>query len=366
MAQPHAAAAPLRVLGICGSLRALSFNRALLRAAAELAPDDLVITAADDLGALPAYNPDLEAAGRPPAVVAFREAIAAADALLIVSPEYNYSIPGPLKNAIDWASRPAADSPLRQKSAAIMGASTGLGGTVRMQMALRQVFLFCQVNVLGLPEVQVRSAAEKFDGDLRLTDEKTRDIVRRQLVALRDWTRRLASVAAVLLGAVALSSVMSACGGKAKVARRDTSAPDASAAMPATAATTGRAACPATGLWDLCTVRERLERAGLAPQPQDDSVFHDFMQSGGAVFTVGGSELQVFIYPDAKALARVITKVDTLNVSVPGQRGDWPLPPTFIRSANMAAILLSSNARQVERVQDALTAGPPPAPGKRP
>jgi chromate reductase len=179
----------MRVLGIAGSLRKASFNRALLRAAQELAPKEMDITVFD-LAPIPPYNEDVEKQGDPGPVAALKDAIRAADALLFASPEYNYGIPGVLKNAIDWASRPPGKSPLNGKPAAIMGASQGTGGTIRMQMALRQTFLFTETYALVKPEVLVARAQDKFDAEGRLTDEKTREFVGKLLAALVPWAQR--------------------------------------------------------------------------------------------------------------------------------------------------------------------------------
>jgi chromate reductase, NAD(P)H dehydrogenase (quinone) len=182
--------ATIRVLGIAGSLRAGSFNRALLRAAQELVPEGMEIQTFD-IAPIPLYNADVEAKGDPEPVAALKTAIREADALLFVTPEYNFGLPGVLKNAIDWASRPPAQTPLRGKPAAMMGATTGQGGTIRAQMQLRQAFVFTQTIALLQPEVLVTKAHEKFDKDGRLTDELTRGFVKKQLEALRDWTLRL-------------------------------------------------------------------------------------------------------------------------------------------------------------------------------
>jgi chromate reductase len=182
--------ASVRVLGFAGSLRQGSLNRMLLRAAAELAPAGLTIET-HDLAEIPLYDGDVEARGDPPAVAAFKAAIAAADALLVVTPEYNYGVPGVLKNAIDWASRPARGSVLNDKPAAIMGASPGGFGTARAQLQLRQAFCFTQTLPVQQPEVLVARAHEKFDADGRLTDEKTKEVVRALLAALKSWTERL-------------------------------------------------------------------------------------------------------------------------------------------------------------------------------
>jgi chromate reductase len=129
----------LRILGIPGSLRRESYNRGLLLAAQELAPPGVELELYE-VRELPLYDEDLERTGPPDQVLHFKQAIARADALLIATPEYNWSVPGPLKNAIDWASRPPATSPLRRKPVALMGASTGISGTIRAQLALRQIF----------------------------------------------------------------------------------------------------------------------------------------------------------------------------------------------------------------------------------
>ena len=180
----------VRVIGIAGSLRAGSFNRALLRAATELAPEGMEIRTFD-IAPIPLYNGDVEEKGDPEPVTALKAAIREADALLVATPEYNYGVPGVLKNAIDWASRPPDKTPLRGKPAAIMGATIGAHGTVRAQLQLRQAFLFTGTHALLSPEVLVTRAQEKFDNEGRLTDEATRAYVRKLLEALRDWTRRL-------------------------------------------------------------------------------------------------------------------------------------------------------------------------------
>ena len=179
----------LKVLGVSGSLRKGSYNTAALRAAQELAPEGMAIETFD-LSSVPPYNEDVRAAGYPPAVQQFRDRIAAADALLLVTPEYNYSMSGVLKNAIDWGSRPP-DQPFNDKPVAIMGASPGMLGTARAQYHLRQSCVFLNMHVLNKPEVMIASAAGKFDAEGRLTDETTRGFVRDLLVALAAWTERL-------------------------------------------------------------------------------------------------------------------------------------------------------------------------------
>lgn len=183
----------LQILGISGSLRKGSYNTALLRAAKELAPGGVQIDIAD-LTAVPLYNEDIHQHGFPPSVVALRQKIAAADALLIATPEYNYSIPGVLKNAIDWVSRPP-DQPFGGKPLAIMGASPGGAGTMRSQYHLRQVCVFLDLLVLNKPEVFVSHAHEKVDANGRLSDDKTRTAVAALVMALAEWTRRLRGAA---------------------------------------------------------------------------------------------------------------------------------------------------------------------------
>ena len=179
----------MRILGISGSLRSGSFNTNLLRAAQKLSPAGVTIDIIE-IGHLPPYNDDVRAAGYPADVAAWRAAIAAADALLIATPEYNYSVPGVLKNAIDWASRPP-DMPLAGKPLGIMGASGGLGGTMRAQYHLRQICVFVDVYPLNKPEVMVREAGKKFDAAGNLTDEDTRQHVQKLVEALVAWTSRL-------------------------------------------------------------------------------------------------------------------------------------------------------------------------------
>ena len=178
----------INVLGFAGSLRQGSYNKAALRAAVELAPAGMTIETFD-LAPIPLYNEDVKQQGFPPPAQALREKIRAADALLIVTPEYNYSIPGVLKNAIDWASRPP-DQPFEDKPIAIMGASPGRLGTARAQYHLRQCFVFLNGVVLNRPEVMIGGAAQLFDDQLRLTDEATRGFVGKLLAALAAAVRR--------------------------------------------------------------------------------------------------------------------------------------------------------------------------------
>lgn len=173
---------PINVVGISGSLRQKSFNSALLRAAVSLVPAGMSITTAS-FAAFPVYSADVQAVGIPEPVNTLGKQIRQADAVLIVSPEYNYSIPGGLKNAIDWISR-LEKQPFDGKLIAIMGASPGRLGTVRMQYHLRQCFVFLNGIVLNKPEVMVGGAGSVFDDTGNLTDEPTRKIVRDLLTAL--------------------------------------------------------------------------------------------------------------------------------------------------------------------------------------
>lgn len=179
----------LRVLGISGSLRQGSYNTAALRAAQELVPHGMTIDIFP-LDQIPIYNEDLRQKGFPPPVEELRSRIKAADALLISTPEYNYSVSGVLKNSIDWASRPP-DQPFDGKPIAIMGASPGMLGSARAQYHLRQIFVFLNAMILNRPEVMIASAASRFDAGGKLTDEATRKFIRSLLEALRDWTQRL-------------------------------------------------------------------------------------------------------------------------------------------------------------------------------
>lgn len=179
----------MKIVALSGSLRRASLNTAAVRAAQELAPAGTVIEIAE-IGGLPHYDDDLRAAGYPAGVQRFRDQLAGADALLIVTPEYNYSIPGVLKNAIDWASRPPSQ-PFDGKAVAIMGASPGLLGTARAQYQLRQMLVFLNAHPINKPEVMIGQAAAKFDAEGRLVDEATRDMIRQMLASLTAWAQRL-------------------------------------------------------------------------------------------------------------------------------------------------------------------------------
>jgi chromate reductase, NAD(P)H dehydrogenase (quinone) len=163
----------VKILGIAGSLREGSYNRALLRAAQELLPQDVELVEFD-IRSLPFYDGDVEAAGDPEPVVALKDAIREADALLIATPEYNRGVPGGLKNAVDWASRPPLGSPLAGKPVALMGASTGRGGTALAQQQLREALEFPRAVVLDEPQVFVPEAYMHFDERGELADESIR------------------------------------------------------------------------------------------------------------------------------------------------------------------------------------------------
>lgn len=182
--------AELKVLGFAGSLRRASYNRGLIRAAAESAPDGIVVETFD-LGDLPLYNQDIEDAGEPDVVVAFKRAIGQPDALLVATPEYNHGVPGVLRNAIDWASRPRVTSPLRDKAVAVMGASPGHGSTARAQAQLRDAFVFTGACVMPQPELLVGGAGSMFDADGNLTDPAVRARLVDLAEALRAWTLRI-------------------------------------------------------------------------------------------------------------------------------------------------------------------------------
>ncbi len=179
----------LNILAFAGSLRKGSYNRSALRAAQSMAPQEVKIEIFDLMG-MPLFNEDDEA-NPAEIVIRFREKIKAADAILISTPEYNYSVPGVLKNAIDWASRPYGKGALIGKSVAIMGASPGMLGTARAQYHLRQSFVFLNAYVLNQPEVMIPFAAKAFDSAGNLTDEKAKEKIKELVVALADWTRKL-------------------------------------------------------------------------------------------------------------------------------------------------------------------------------
>jgi chromate reductase, NAD(P)H dehydrogenase (quinone) len=179
----------MNVLGISGSLRQASYNTMALRAAQKLAPEGMRIEIAD-ISTIPLYNDDVRAAGYPDSVTQLKERVRAADAVLLVTPEYNFSIPGVLKNTLDWLSRPPAP-PFDGKPVAIMGASPGMVGTARVQYHLRQVLLFLNTFTVNKPEVFINLAASKFSPEGELTDAPTAQIIGELLVSLRQLKQRL-------------------------------------------------------------------------------------------------------------------------------------------------------------------------------
>jgi len=178
------------ILGIAGSMREGSYNRAALRAAQALAPEGVTIETFDIKG-LPGFSQDDET--NPPAlVVELKQRIREADAILFVTPEYNYSVPGVLKNAIDWASRPYGDSAWTKKPVAVMGASVGTLGTARAQYHLRQMFVFLNMYAVNQPEVMISQAHKHFAAEGNLTDEVAKKLIRQLLEELVMLTKQLA------------------------------------------------------------------------------------------------------------------------------------------------------------------------------
>ncbi len=178
----------LHIVALLGSLRRDSFNRIVLQTATELCPADAYIETVD-IGMLPLFNGDFENS-MPPEVVNFKTKVASADAILIVTPEYNYSIPGVLKNAIDWCSRPVTENSLDGKPVAIMSASPGMMGGSRAQYHLRQCFVFLNMFPINRPEVIINNVQEKIS-EGKVNDQPTKDKIVEQLTALITWTRKL-------------------------------------------------------------------------------------------------------------------------------------------------------------------------------
>jgi chromate reductase len=181
---------PHHVVAIVGSLRAASFNRILFNAAVELAPPGMTIVESPSIGDLPHYNADVDVDPYPPSVLALDAALHAADGVLFISPEYNYSVPGVLKNAIDWASRARPKSALRKKPSAMMGGSIGISGTMRMQYHLRQMLVFNDSPAMAQPEVILPKVQERI-ADGRLSDAPTRELVAKHLAAFDQWIARV-------------------------------------------------------------------------------------------------------------------------------------------------------------------------------
>ncbi len=179
----------LKILGFAGSLRAGSYNKSLLRAATNLMPEDSNLEIFD-IDGIPAFNQDTEN-NMPEKVKDFKSKIREADAILIATPEYNYSVPGVLKNAIDSATRPYGDNPFNEKPVAIMSASVGMLGGARAQYHLRQIFVYLNMHPINGPEVIVPFAQDKFDANGKLIDENTQQFLRQLLQNLVNWTRKL-------------------------------------------------------------------------------------------------------------------------------------------------------------------------------
>jgi chromate reductase, NAD(P)H dehydrogenase (quinone) len=180
----------VRALALVGSLRARSYNRALAEAMRGLGAGYIELEIVEGLASLASFCEDVEPL---PAVTALKDRVRAADALVVVSPEYNYGVPGGLKNVLDWLSHPPTDTPLRGKPVGLAGVSTGRFGTVRCQLALRQVFLYTGSPVLPRPEVMLTASDGLFDPDtLAITDEPTRQLLRAFLLSLAAWARRMA------------------------------------------------------------------------------------------------------------------------------------------------------------------------------
>jgi chromate reductase len=186
----------VNVLGLSGSLRGASYNTALLRAAQELAPPGMTIELFSGLGSIPPYNDDVEAVGDPEPVSVFKDAIREADGVLIATPEYNHGVPGVLKNAIDWASRPPRQSVLDRKPVALVGASTGIGGTAQAQLQVRQAMAFPGAQTMPEPELLVSRVRDKIAENGRLTDELTRASLRELLSAFAGWIEQVEAVSA--------------------------------------------------------------------------------------------------------------------------------------------------------------------------
>ncbi|HEY9387533.1 MAG TPA: NAD(P)H-dependent oxidoreductase [Nitrososphaeraceae archaeon] len=179
----------LKILGFAGSLRKGSYNRSLLRSATQLLPSDTALEIFD-LSDIPPYNQDHDD-NIPPRIKEFKTKIRESDALLIATPEYNYSVPGVLKNAIDYASRPYGDNPFDDKPVAIMSASVGMIGGARAQYHLRQMLVFLNMHPVNVPEVIVTFASNKFDSEGNLLDENTKKYLTQLLRNLSNWTKRL-------------------------------------------------------------------------------------------------------------------------------------------------------------------------------
>lgn len=181
----------ISILGFAGSLRKGSYNKAILRAAVEMVPKEAELEIFD-LEGIPPFNQDLEN-DPPEKVKEFKKKIKAADAILLATPEANYTVPGVLTNAMSWASRPYGDNAFDGKPVAVVGASIGMLGTARAQYHLRQSFVWLNMYPLNAPEVMVPFAQEKIDANGRVTDQKTREKIKELLERLVVWTRKFKS-----------------------------------------------------------------------------------------------------------------------------------------------------------------------------
>ena len=180
----------IHIVAIVGSLRQDSFNKKLYEAAKQVAPEGIIWTLGE-IGTMPLFNEDVEAQGLPESVVTLGQQINSADAVLIVSPEYNHSMPGVLKNGLDWLSRIRPKNPFYHKPVAIMGASMGMFATVRMQAYLRQTLLCLDAYTLNKPDIMVGAVHTKFDAEGKLIDPQTAEFISQQLSALIAWTQQL-------------------------------------------------------------------------------------------------------------------------------------------------------------------------------
>lgn len=180
----------IKILGIAGSIRQGSYNMLVLKTAVNLAPENTEIEIFDRLDEFPLFNQDKEK-DPPEAVAELKEKVREADAVLLVTPEYNYSVPGVLKNAIDWVSRPYGDNSWKGKPVAVMSASSSMLGGARAQYHLRQIFVFLNMHPVNKPEVIIPKVKEKTDNRGRITDKHTIEKIRELLISLRDWTLRL-------------------------------------------------------------------------------------------------------------------------------------------------------------------------------
>lgn len=180
----------IKILGIGGSLRKGSYNKALLRAAVALAPENAEVEIFEKLGDIPLFNQD-EESNLPDVVKEFKEKIRSSDAILFVTPEYNYSIPGFLKNAIDWASRPYGDNSWSGKPAAIMSSSSGMISGSRAQYHLRQIFVYLNIFPLNRPEIMVPQVQDKIDEQGDLIDKHTKEKIAELLQILVEWTTKI-------------------------------------------------------------------------------------------------------------------------------------------------------------------------------